>query len=293
MNSGWQRVRFGDIVDLFDHIRVPLNSSQRAERKGSYPYYGAQGVIDFVDDYLFEGRYLLIPEDGENLYSRKLPIAYFADGRFWVNNHAHILRARSGVADDVFLKHVLNNTDIRPYVTGAAQPKLSQANLKRIEVNLPPLPEQRRIASILGAYDELIEVNRRRIAVLEEMARQLFEEWFVHFRFPGHLNGGSLPEDWRVMRLSDIADVNAVSVKSNAPLQQIGYIDISSVSVAAVEKVDWIDFTDAPGRARRRVKDGSIIWSTVRPNRRSYALLLEPPPIPSCRPALQCWTPRK
>ena len=200
----WRDIELGTVIDIFDHMRIPLNSQQRSERQGPYPYYGAQGVIDSVDAYLFDGRYLLVPEDGENLNSRKLPIAYFADGRFWVNNHAHIVRGKPDVCDDVFLKHLINNTDISPYVTGAAQPKLSQGSLKRIALKLPPVPIQRRIASVLGAYDDLIEVNRRRIAVLEEMARRLFDEWFVHFRFHGHeghelveMDQGRTPVGWK------------------------------------------------------------------------------------------------
>lgn len=175
----WVRSTLGEAIELFDHKRVPLNSRQRAARQGRYPYYGAQGIIDYVDDFLFEGLYLLVPEDGENLNSRKLPIAYFASGQFWVNNHAHILRARDGIADDQFLKHLLNGTDITGYVTGAAQPKLSQENLRRMPVLLPSLDSQHRIAGILSAYDDLIEVNTRRIAILEEMARRLFDEWFT------------------------------------------------------------------------------------------------------------------
>lgn len=105
----------------------------------------------------------------------------------------------------------LNNSDIRPYVTGAAQPKLSQANLKRMAISLPPLETQRRLASILGAYDDLIEVNRQRIVLIQEMARRLFEEWFVHFRFPGHQGhamiqtpDGLLPEGWQLRPLEDM-----------------------------------------------------------------------------------------
>jgi type I restriction enzyme, S subunit len=120
-----------------------------------------------------------------------------------VNNHAHILRAKPGVADDIFLLHCLNSIDIKPYVTGAAQPKLSQANLRQVQLLLPPLSIQRRIAGILSAYDDLIENSQRRIKILEEMARRLYREWFVHFRFPGHEGCrfvesplGEVPEGW-------------------------------------------------------------------------------------------------
>ncbi|MDD5035073.1 MAG: restriction endonuclease subunit S [Methylococcaceae bacterium] len=188
MATDWGTAKLGDVIDLFDSQRVPLNSRQRQERRGQYPYYGAQGIIDHIDGYIFDGRYILVAKDGENLNSKKLPLALFATGKFWVNNHAHIIRGKPNVADDTFLLACLNNADIKPYVTGAAQPKLSQGNLRLIEIPFPPLAVQQRIAGILSAYDELIENSQRRIKILETMARALYREWFVHFRFPGHDN---------------------------------------------------------------------------------------------------------
>lgn len=206
----WETVQLGDVIDFFDARRVPLNSRQRAQRQGPYPYYGASGVVDYIDDFIFEGRYLLVAEDGENLNSRKLPVAFFAKGRFWVNNHAHIIRAKPDKADDEFLKHWFAQANISGYITGAAQPKLSQMNMKRIEIDLPPLPTQQCIAAILSAYDDLIENNTRRIAILEEMARRLYEEWFVHFRFPGHEEAefhGELPRGWSEVSVEDFGEV--------------------------------------------------------------------------------------
>lgn len=150
---------------------------------------------------------------------------------------------------------------------------------------LPPLPTQRRIASILGAYDDLIEVNRRRIAVLEEMARGLFEEWFVRFRFPGHeatpileTPDGPLPEGWRNDTLGNVAAINAASLRPRSAPSEIGYIDIASVSPGQIDAINHMPFAEAPGRARRIVTDGSILWSNVRPNRRSFAVVLDPAP---------------
>jgi type I restriction enzyme, S subunit len=140
MSSHWPTAKLGEVIDLFDSQRVPLNSRQRLERQGKYPYYGAQGVIDHIDGYIFDGRYILVAEDGENLNSKKLPLALFASGKFWVNNHAHILRGKPGVVDDTFLLACLNNADIKPFVTGAAQPKLSQGNLRLIDIPFPALP---------------------------------------------------------------------------------------------------------------------------------------------------------
>jgi type I restriction enzyme S subunit len=168
--------------------------------------------------------------------------------------------------------------------TGVRTPILNKSAFCNLKVTLPPLPTQRRVASILGAYDDLIEVNRQRIAVLEEMARRLFDEWFVHFRFPGHedhgmieTEHGRLPEGWTVQRLDAIAEINARTLRPGAAPERIKYIDIASVSLGHVEQFLDLPFIDAPGRARRLVRDGSIIWSTVRPNRRSFAVLLRPP----------------
>ncbi len=211
-NGAWPTQPLGKIVDLFDHLRVPLNSRERRERQGIYPYYGAQGIIDHIDAYRFDGRYILVAEDGENLNSKKLPLALFATGKFWVNNHAHVLRGKTGIADDTFLLACLNNTDIKPFITGAAQPKLSQSNLRQIEVPLPPLPVQHRIAGIASAYDELIENCQRRIRILEEMARTLYREWFMQFLFPGYEKLprvdsplGPIPKGWKIKKLGEIA----------------------------------------------------------------------------------------
>ena len=166
----WEKKKLGDLIDLYDNIRIPLSAIEREKRQGEYPYYGAQSIIDYVNEYLFDGNYILIAEDGENLRKRSQPIAFAVSGQFWVNNHAHIVKGKSDIADDLFIKYFLNNIDINPYVTGAAQPKLSQRNLKEIAIIAPPLNTQRKIASILSAYDDLIETNLKRIKLLEEQA---------------------------------------------------------------------------------------------------------------------------
>ncbi|MBK7201585.1 restriction endonuclease subunit S, partial [Candidatus Amarolinea dominans] len=149
-------------------------------RTGPYPYYGASGIVDYVDSFLFDGEYLLIAEDGENLRTRNTPVAFLASGRFWVNNHAHIVRGNSE-ADTRFLMYALTGADISGYLTGSTMPKLTQGNMNRIPILTPPLSEQRAIAHILGTLDDKIELNRRMNETLEAMARALFKSWFVHF----------------------------------------------------------------------------------------------------------------
>jgi type I restriction enzyme S subunit len=174
----WPHVPLGELTENLDGRRIPVKGNDR--RTGPYPYYGASGIVDRVDGYLFDGEYLLIGEDGENLRTRQTPIAFIATGKFWVNNHAHIVRGNHR-ADTRFLNYVLSQTDISGYLTGSTMPKLTQGNLNRLPVIAPPLAEQKAIAAVLGALDDKIELNRRMNATLEAMARALFQSWFVDF----------------------------------------------------------------------------------------------------------------
>jgi type I restriction enzyme, S subunit len=226
--ENWPLVPLGELTENFDGRRVPVKEIDR--KPGPYPYYGASGIVDRVDGYLFDGEFLLIGEDGENLRTRQTPIAFMATGKFWVNNHAHIVRGNSR-ADTRFLSYVLSQTDISGYLTGSTMPKLTQGNLNRLPVIAPPIAEQRAIASILGALDDKIELNRRMNATLEAIARALFQSWFVDFDpvrakldgckpagldeataglFPGSFEAsplGLIPDGWRAGSIYEIASV--------------------------------------------------------------------------------------
>jgi len=207
----WKTYRLGEIVDLFDYKRIPLSSSQRLKRKGIYPYYGAQGIIDYIDDYIFDGEYLLVAEDGENLKSKKQDIAQIAKGKYWVNNHAHILKS-NGLCNLTYLCYILNRTDISGYITGSAQPKLNQANLLSITLSLPAIEEQNKIASFILSLDDKIELNRRINANLEAQAQALFRSWFVDFepfRDGPFVDSelGKIPQGWKVGDIYTYMDV--------------------------------------------------------------------------------------
>jgi len=135
--KGWEAAELGDVVEILDSRRVPLSARERAKRQGPYLYYGAAGVLDHVDEYLFEGVHVLMGEDGSVIDENDHPFVQYVWGQFWVNNHAHVLRGTSGISNEhlfLFLKQV----NIRPYVTGAVQPKLNQRNLKSIPFVKPP-----------------------------------------------------------------------------------------------------------------------------------------------------------
>lgn len=173
-----KKYRFDEVTINFDKKRIPLSSAQREKRQGTFRYYGAQGVIDHVDDYIFDGTYLLIAEDGENLKSKKQNIAQVVDGQFWVNNHAHIVQGNEQ-CDTRFLCYLINSMDLSGYVTGSAQPKLSQANLNAVTLSLPTLAEQKRIVEYLYMLDQKIDVNRQINDNLEQQAMALYRQMFV------------------------------------------------------------------------------------------------------------------
>ena len=173
-----KKYRFDEVTINFDKKRIPLSSAQREKRQGTFRYYGAQGVIDHVDDYIFDGTYLLIAEDGENLKSKKQNIAQVVDGQFWVNNHAHIVQGNEQ-CDTRFLCYLINSMDLSGYVTGSAQPKLSQANLNAVTLSLPTLAEQKRIVEYLYMLDQKIDVNRQINDNLQQQAQALFKKWFI------------------------------------------------------------------------------------------------------------------
>lgn len=156
MSSDWTVLPLGERSVNLDRRRVPVKGADR--RPGPYPYYGASGVVDYVDGFIYEGLHLLIAEDGENLRSRKKPVAFLADGKFWVNNHAHILQANED-NDLRFLAYAVEASELSGYITGSAQPKLTQAALASVPILAPALSEQRLIANTLGAIDGKIASN--------------------------------------------------------------------------------------------------------------------------------------
>lgn len=243
MAGEWVEKPLGELVQNFDARRIPLSSREREKRRGRFPYYGATGVVDYVDDFLYEGLYLLVAEDGSVERPDGKPFLQLASGQFWVNNHAHVLR---GTTDEEtkYLYYALSTVPIRPYISGSVQPKLSQANLNRIPVPYPEDEADRRaIAQILGTLDDKIELNRRMSETLEAMARALFKAWFVDFEpvrakmegrwqrgqslpgLPAHLYDllpdrlveselGEIPEGWRCSTIGEEVTVCGGSTPS-------------------------------------------------------------------------------
>jgi type I restriction enzyme, S subunit len=178
MESKFQLVPLEEVVTIHDAKRKPITKADR--KSGPYPYYGASDIADYVDGYIFDGVYLLLSEDGDNLRTRNTPIAFIASGKFWVNNHAHVLQGQDEL-DTLFLCYALQHAEIDSYISGSTRPKITQADLKKIPVFAPELKYRRQVARFVKDFDEKITLNRQINQTLEQMAQALFKSWFVDF----------------------------------------------------------------------------------------------------------------
>lgn len=172
--ENWVWCRLGEMSINRDGERKPISQAERNGRQKIYDYYGASGVIDKIDGYTHEGELLLIGEDGANLVTRSTPIAFLAKGRFWVNNHAHVLDTVDRITLD-YLCAYINSIDLKPFVTGGFQPKLSQGNLNIIPVPLPPLSEQKRIVAEIEKQFALTKQLKEHIIANQQATEQLLK----------------------------------------------------------------------------------------------------------------------
>ncbi len=284
MTAEWTTSRFGELSINFDGRRRPVKELDR--RPGPYPYYGASGIVDYVDDYIFDGDYLLIAEDGENLRTRRTPIAFLARGRFWVNNHAHIVIGNER-ADTRFLMYALQDLEIDAYLTGAVMPKLTQGNLNRIEILHPLLSEQRAIVGVLSALDDKIEQNLRTAQALGRLAKTIFRAWFVDFEpvkakaagavsFPSvpqpvfdalttrfvDSDIGAVPEGWEVKAITAIATfLNGLALQKYPPRGDGE--DLRVIKIAELRKGSAKDAAWANGDVAEQyvINDGDLLFS--------------------------------
>ena len=171
----WKRVRFDSICENLDSRRVPITESDR--KKGVYPYYGASGIVDWVDDYIFDENVLLVSEDGANLLMRSTPIAFSISGKTWVNNHAHVVRFQD-FATQKFIETYFSMIDVSEYITGTAQPKLNQAKLNAMEFCLPPLSLQNQFAAFVEEVDKQKQTVQQSLDKLELLKKALMQEYF-------------------------------------------------------------------------------------------------------------------
>ena len=171
----WDRQRFDQICENLDSRRVPITSTDR--KAGNYPYYGASGIVDYVEDYIFDEDILLISEDGANLLMRSTPIAFSVSGKVWVNNHAHVVRFESK-ATQKYIEVCFALTDISGSITGTAQPKLNQAKLNAMLFCIPPIELQEQFAAFIEQIDKSKLAIQKSLEKLETLKKALMQQYF-------------------------------------------------------------------------------------------------------------------
>lgn len=278
----WREIILGEVTDNFDSLRKPVKGLDR--KSGPYPYYGASGIVDYVDDFIFDGEYLLIAEDGENLRTRNTPIAFIATGRYWVNNHAHIVRGNEK-ANTKYLAYALQATDISGYLTGSTMPKLTKGNMNQIRLRLPEIHEQNRIVEILSVIDEKIENNQRMNETLEEMGRAIFKSWFIDFDpvhtkvagnaptnmkaeiaalFPNSFSDDGLPLGWVNNELSNVCSLlGGYAFKSqefvNEGMPVVKIKNITGNGDVSLKDCQFIDSKSTNGKDKFKLEDGDLL----------------------------------
>lgn len=197
MRKGWEYKKLGDCTQILDSQRKPV--TKRDRKSGIYPYYGATGIQDYVDKYIFDGRYVLVGEDGAK-WSSFTQSAFIIEGKTWVNNHAHVLRTNDFLVDS-FLVYFLNYSDLDSYISGAIIRKLTQASLRNIDIPLPPKSTQLAIVSELDKINELIRLKKEQLKDFDNLAQSLFYEMFED---PVENEKG-----WEVKKLGEICEIFA------------------------------------------------------------------------------------
>ena len=297
--KGWCFTNIGELLINRDGERKPVSSAIRSKQSNKiYDYYGAAGVIDKIDDYLFDEKLLLIGEDGANLLSKSKNNAFFAEGKYWVNNHAHVLDA----TDKNLLEYVaivINAIKLDDYITGSAQPKLSQDNLNKIPIVLPPLSEQKRIMEAIIHWSlliEQIEQNKIDLQASIKQAKSKVLDLAIHGKLVSQ-DPNDEPASELLKRINPKAEITCDTpqygklpkgwcliqgkylykpMKSTKPKGSFfNYIDIDSIDNAkqSIDCVKVVKTENAPSRASRHTQKGDIVFSMVRPYLKNIAIV--------------------
>ena len=172
----WEQRKLNDVVEFLDTMRKPLEGAKRIP--GPYPYYGASGIVDYVDGYLFDEELILLSEDGANITDRNYPVCFLASGKYWVNNHAHVLRTKQENENN-FICNSLERKDYTQYNTGMAMPKLNKETCKKIPISCPGFEEQKKIGDYFRSLDHLITLHQRKCEELQKIKKFMLQNMFI------------------------------------------------------------------------------------------------------------------
>ena len=258
----WEQRKLGDIVDFLDDQRKPLKESDRI--KGKYPYYGASGIIDYINDYLFDENLVLLSEDGANIIDRNYPVCFIATGKYWVNNHAHVLKVKAGIIDK-FICESLERLDYTKFNTGTAQPKLNQDICQKIMITIPNEDEQKCISEFLDRINNIITLHQHKITNLIFKKKALLQKLFPingypypEIRFPG------FNDAWEQRKLGSIGSTyTGLSGKTkedfgHGEAQYITYLNVFQNTISNITMTDKVE----KDPTQNEVKYGDVLFTT-------------------------------
>jgi type I restriction enzyme S subunit len=252
-------------MQLGEVIRFGNGKAIKPGGEGCYPVYGSNGIIGGSNEFRYENG-VIIGRVGAYCGS----VAY-CPKKFWASDNTLVAFPASDKVDTKFLFYLLTDAKLSRYAGGAAQPLVTQTVLKQVELRIPSLPVQRQIAGILSAYDDLIENNQRRIKILEEMARLLYGDWFVNFRFPGHEKVplvdsplGRIPKGWEVKKLGEMAEDMRRSVPKGELDEPKPYVGLEHIPRRSLALDAWETATDL-GSNKLAFKRGEVLFGKIRP----------------------------
>jgi len=221
--SEWKKVKLGDICDILDSRRIPISEEKRI--KGKYPYYGANGIQGYINDYIFDEELVLLAEDGGNFGSKTKPIAYKINGKTWVNNHAHVLKARNKIISTDFLLYSLMFYDVTKLITGTTRKKLTRTGMEKITLFIPNLDVQDKITNYLQKIEKFISLRKNQLNYLKELNKSLFTTMFGDIK--------SNDKNWEVKKIGEVVQTQygtskkATSVPTEFPILRMNNITYS------------------------------------------------------------------
>jgi type I restriction enzyme S subunit len=261
--SHWEIIKTYLITTNLDGKRVPLNSEERGDIGGDVPYWGSNGVVDYINQYLFDEELVLVGEDGSPFFDRYKPVSFHVYGKVWINNHIHVLKTKQSVLPK-YLTHSFNNVEYREYITGSTRDKLTQSDLNRIVHTLPPLPEQEQIVSFLdektSKIDDLIKKKEQKIEFLKEYRTSLINRVItkglnpdVPMKDSGVEWIGQIPSHWEVGRFkydSIIPPTYGLNTSSDNYVDNgVRFIRITDISDSGMLNPDngvYLNVSDVP-----------------------------------------------
>lgn len=256
MRDGWVQTKLTDAVEILDRFRKPINSTERAARQGAVPYYGANGQAGWINDFIFDEELVLLGEDAIDFSDPRARKSYLIVGPSWVNNHAHVLRAKPGIVNSHFLSESLNIVDYSQYVSFGTRSKLTQGSMKGIKLQLPPLPVQDRIVDLISGVDSYIEVVEQQLVSSKQARNAVLNKLMVEALEEG--NQVRLSEITRL--ITDGSHHSPKTVERGLPYVTVRDVKNGSLDIANAAKISEQSFFELEKNGCRPLKD-DILFS--------------------------------